>query len=330
VIDWFEEQILEKDRLPLLLCFVAFVATFVTTRVITRLIRTGRGPFKNNVSQGGVHVHHAVPGVILLVVGAFIAVGSGATAPWAEIGAVLVGIGTSLVLDEFALILHLDDVYWSQEGRVSVEVVSLAFAGLGLVMLGANPFDIQFDETVPWWAKALITSGIIILHFGAVLICVLKRKYKMALIGALIPLVAEICAIRLARPTSRWAKRRYGEKKMAKAIRREEKWKARWSPITGRISDFVAGEVSAREPEPSRTEVAVAAGSAAQVVDERGEHAVDEATAVVRGEALGQLDRLVDDDGHGHVRTLSELEGAEAQHVEVEDRHPSQRPALGL
>ena len=251
MIDWFEEQILEKDRLPLLLCFLAFVATFVTTRIITRLIRAGRGPFKNNVSESGVHVHHAVPGVIMLVVGAFIAVGSGTKAPWAEVGAVLVGIGTSLVLDEFALILHLNDVYWSQEGRVSVEVACLAFAGLGLVMLGANPFDIQFDDTVPMWAKALITTGIIALHVGAVFICLIKAKYKMALIGALVPLVAEIGAIRLARPNSRWAKRRYSEKKMAKAIRREEKRRARWSPITGRISDFIGGEVSEREPEPS-------------------------------------------------------------------------------
>jgi hypothetical protein len=251
VVDWFKENIIDNGRLPLLLCFMAFVATFITTRVITRLIRAGRGPFKDNVSEGGLHVHHAVPGVILLVVGAFMAVGADGTSPWAEIGGVLVGIGTSLVLDEFALILHLDDVYWSQEGRVSVEVVSLAFAGLGLVMLGANPFDIQFDAGTPLWLKVSITVPIIVIHVGAVFLCVLKGKYKMALIGALVPIVAEIGAIRLARPKSRWARRRYSEKKMAKAIRREEKRQARWAPITGRVSDFIGGEVSETKPEPA-------------------------------------------------------------------------------
>ena len=51
----------------------------------------------------------------------------------------MIGIGTSLVLDEFALILHLSDVYWSEQGRVSIEVVSLAIAAMGLVLVGLQP-----------------------------------------------------------------------------------------------------------------------------------------------------------------------------------------------
>ena len=97
--------------LPLALLFVAFLLTFVITRVITRLIRAGRGPFRNNVS-GGVHIHHAVPGIILLIIGAITSVAADGTAPAGEIAAVLIGIGASLVLDEFAMILHMQDVYW--------------------------------------------------------------------------------------------------------------------------------------------------------------------------------------------------------------------------
>ena len=120
--------------MPLLVCFGAFVLTFLTTRTITRMIRAGKGPFHDNVSDSGLHVHHAVPGIILLVIGAFLAVGTGASdTAWDVVAALLVGVGTSLVLDEFALILHLQDVCWADEGRISVEMVSLAMACLGLV-----------------------------------------------------------------------------------------------------------------------------------------------------------------------------------------------------
>src|ERR1700755_1068916 len=134
-------------NVPLLVCFAAFVVTFLTTRTITRMIRAGKGPFHDNVSGSGLHVHHAVPGIILLTAGAFIAVGTtGSGSAWAIVAALLVGVGTSLVLDEFALILHLQDVYWADEGRISVEMVSLAVGTLGLVLLGLDPFSV--DESV--------------------------------------------------------------------------------------------------------------------------------------------------------------------------------------
>src|SRR6478672_13334653 len=107
-------------NVPLLVCFAAFVLTFIVTRTITRMIRAGKGPFHDNVSGSGLHIHHAVPGILLLVIGAFVAVGtSGSDSAWTIVAAVLVGVGTSLVLDEFALILHLQDVYWADEGRIS-------------------------------------------------------------------------------------------------------------------------------------------------------------------------------------------------------------------
>ena len=76
-----ERDVIAAGKLPLGLCFLAFVVTFVFTRTITRLIRDGRGPFRNNVTASGTHVHHAVPGLILLIVGAFTAIG-GAPGHW--------------------------------------------------------------------------------------------------------------------------------------------------------------------------------------------------------------------------------------------------------
>src|SRR6185437_1788220 len=116
MLSWWHRDVIAAGKLPLMLCFVSFVVTFVSTRTITRLIRDGRGPFRN-VTAGGTHVHHSVPGIILLMIGAFTAVGGPGTLGWLSFSAIAVGIGTSLVLDEFALILHLQDVYWSGHGH---------------------------------------------------------------------------------------------------------------------------------------------------------------------------------------------------------------------
>ncbi len=112
---WWHDEIVAGTKGPLLLALVAFVITFVATRGITRLIRAGKGPF-HNMNSGGVHLHHSTPGVILLVTGAFLSSGADGRSPWNYVSAALIGIGASLVLDEFAMIFHLQDVYWSQEG----------------------------------------------------------------------------------------------------------------------------------------------------------------------------------------------------------------------
>jgi hypothetical protein len=235
-------------NLPLLLCFAAFVLTFLTTRTITRMIRAGKGPFRDNVSASGVHVHHAVPGIVLLTIGAFMAVGvSGSGSAWVYVAAVLVGVGTSLVLDEFALILHLQDVYWAEEGRISVEMVSLAMACLGLAVVGLTPFDIsglQGDIESVVLLLATIAAVLVLM-----VVSVMKGKYKLALFGAFISVCALVAAVRLARPESRWAKRRYGPEKLARARARTASYDARFGPATDWVADFVAGRPS--EPDPA-------------------------------------------------------------------------------
>jgi len=237
VREWYHRLITERHRLPLLLSFVAFVVTFLVTRLITRLIRAGRGPFKDNVSASGTHIHHAVPGTVLLVVGAFMAVGT-SQRPYLEIAAVLVGVGTSLVLDEFALILHMSDVYWSAEGRLSVEMVSLTFAVMGLVLAGLNPFDFVrgIGDQI---TLAGVASGVAF-HLGTVAVCLWKGKVELAIIGAFIPFLALIAAIRLARPGSRWAQRFYREPKMERARERAQRYDRRYGRFTNLIGGFVA------------------------------------------------------------------------------------------
>jgi hypothetical protein len=235
-------------NVPLLVCFAAFVVTFVVTRVITRMIRAGKGPFHDNVSGSGLHIHHAVPGIVLLVTGAFLAVATDSGSAWSIVAALLVGIGTSLVLDEFALILHLQDVYWSDEGRISVEMVSLAVACLGLALVGFTPFDFRGAEGSAEGVVAVVLSIALLLWW--ILVCIAKGKYRVALFGAFIPVVALVGAIRLARPGSRWARRRYGPEKTARGTARAAKLDARYGPATAWVSNFVAGTPSEADPAP--------------------------------------------------------------------------------
>jgi hypothetical protein len=232
---------------PFLLLFLSFVVTFVTTRTITRMIRAGVGPFRNNVA-GGVHIHHAVPGIILTLIGAYLSVGVGGRKPWAEIAGVLTGVGSSLILDEFALILHLQDVYWSPEGQLSVQLVALALSGMGAVLLGLNPFTSDFGPG----HFAILASALV--NITAILFCVRKGKYSTGVLGVFLPPVAWIGAIRLARPGSAWARKHYDAAKAARAKARADGFDARFGRYGLDIADLIAGRPSLPNPNaPSPT-----------------------------------------------------------------------------
>src|SRR5450631_1384413 len=212
-------DVIAAGKLPLMLCFLAFVTTFVVTRTITRMIRDGRGPFRNQVTDSGTHIHHSVPGIILLITGALTAVGAPDSLGWRSFAAVVVGIGTSLVLDEFALILHLQDVYWSGEGQLSVDAVSLTAACLGLALVGFSPFGVKDVDSIELSLR-LTATGILIIDGVLAFICVLKGKYRTALFALFLPPVGLVGALRLARPSSIWARHRYRGKRMGRAMRR--------------------------------------------------------------------------------------------------------------
>ncbi|WP_053848728.1 hypothetical protein [Streptomyces sp. NRRL B-24085] len=244
---WLHRNIVEPGKLPLLLALTAFVLTFLITRVVTRLIRAGKGPF-GNVSSGGVHIHHVVPGVVLTVIGGFGAVASGRHGFGAGVAAVVFGTGAGLVLDEFALILHLDDVYWSEEGRKSVEVVVLTVALVGLVLAGFSPFgvdDVTQDEAQD---RGGVISSVIVNFLFAMLV-LLKGKTRMAIFSVIVPLVGLIGLVRLARPGSPWARRFYARRPRARAraLLRSYRHDRRWSGPRRRFQDLIAGK-----PDPPR------------------------------------------------------------------------------
>ncbi|MBQ0999803.1 hypothetical protein ACFYY9_35105 [Streptomyces nigra] len=247
--DWWQTNIVEPGKLPLLLALTAFVVTFLVTRLITRLIRAGKGPFRN-ISTGSVHIHHVVPGIILTVIGGFCAVAGGQRGFGSALAAVIFGMGAGLVMDEFALILHLDDVYWSEEGRKSVEVVVLTVALVGLLLLGFAPFGVDGldDDELQSRGTVLGTIGG---NFLIALLALFKGKAKMALFGVVIPFVALFGAIRLARPTSPWAKRFYRRRPRARAksLLRSYHHDRRWLVPSRKFQDWLGG---APDIEPAR------------------------------------------------------------------------------
>ena len=96
-----------------------------------------------NVRVAGTHVHHLVPGIVLLLLTGYLAFAFG----YGEnpVVAALFGVGAALTLDEFALWLHLRDVYWERAGRRSVDVVLAAAAVGTLVVLGLDFWEVGWQ-----------------------------------------------------------------------------------------------------------------------------------------------------------------------------------------
>lgn len=247
---WWHDEVVYGYKGPLLLSFTAFIITFVATRTITRLIRAGKGPF-HDMDNGGVHMHHSTPGVLILILGAFMAVGSPPLSVWTYVSGVLVGIGASLVLDEFAMLFRLQDVYWSQEGQLSLNVVTLAAGCVGLAAVGVSP--VKMDRLADYSTAARLAATIwLIAHLVLVVITALKGKYPTALIGLFVAPVTWFGAVRLARPTSPWARWRYSGAKLERARQRSASFDQRWGPVRRHWDDFIGGTPTTDEVTPAK------------------------------------------------------------------------------
>ncbi|GAA2757921.1 hypothetical protein [Actinopolymorpha rutila] len=195
---------------------VSFIVTFLVTRTVTRLIRSGRGPFRD-AKLGGVHVHHAVYGIFAMIGAATAEFAYRPDPPAQQVVAVIFAAGAALTLDEFALWLYLEDVYWTREGRRSVDAVLVA-ATIGiLLLLGASPLDTAGAT------GAAAAAATIAFNLAFSLVAIAKGKLSTGLIGVFVPLVAMIGAFRLAKPNSPWAHRLY-----AQTSRRRARSRARY------------------------------------------------------------------------------------------------------
>jgi lysyl-tRNA synthetase class 2 len=233
----YEVHVYEAGREPAFLMLLAFILTMAGTRFYTRMART-RGWGSAHV--GGVHVHHLVPGLVISLIAGGLAIGLHPGEPGLAVLAIVFGGGAALVLDEFAMLLHLDDVYWTTEGRLSIDacMAAVAFLGLAIVATFPLPTDAGSDRLT----KSL-GDGLIALIAALVVVTMLKGKIKLGLFGIVFAPLSVFGAVRLAKPTSIWARWLYP--KDGRRLRRSEARFAtravRWTRRRDRFYDLIGG-----------------------------------------------------------------------------------------
>ena len=143
----WETHMVQSDRYPRFVVCAAFLVTFLVARGVTHVTRRRQSFPARKLHRGGgiqighLHIHHLVAGILLLLLTGYIGTSEERLRSRNRL-ALLYGMGAALTLDEFALWLRLEDVYWARQGRDSIDAVVLAgatftLAGLGLPFLRA-------------------------------------------------------------------------------------------------------------------------------------------------------------------------------------------------
>jgi len=225
---------------PMMWMFVAILVTFLVTRIVTRLIRSGSGSGAGlgNVNIGGNHIHHQVFGILIIIGTGIVLVSQQPRGAALDVAAAVFGAGIGLTVDEFALWLHLKDVYWADQGRKSVDAIFCVLVITGVLIGGAN-FLIGNIGSTAWWSSVAAIS----VNFVLSLICLLKGKVVTGVIGLVVGVVALVGAIRLAKPGSWWAVRRYASRPR-RAGRAQRRYNERYNERWNRLRDLVAGAPS--------------------------------------------------------------------------------------
>jgi hypothetical protein len=182
------------------LVLVAFICSFGFIRTSAHMIRAEVSWWPGNVeTKGGTHIHHLVWGILLLIASGYVGVAVAPDSPWAELAAIVFGIGLGLTLDEFALWLNLEDVYWSDKGRQSIDAVIVAVALLSVTLLGLS-FWIDVYQAllvalgIDRDASTLVLVPLQVLGAVAAFVCFRRGRPWVALVGVFLPLVAFVGA----------------------------------------------------------------------------------------------------------------------------------------
>ena len=242
--EFWHDQLVNNGRQYLFLLFAGFIGSFGFIRLSARLMRSPRVPWwpGSVVSDSGVHLHHLVWGIGAMMISGVISFALFSTGFWYDVCAVFFGIGMGLTIDEFALWIHLDDVYWSREGRSSIDASVIAIAFMGLILVGG--FSLDFSEPAPFGALSTVAAVIGIIAICTV--CFLKQRVFHGAIGLLVFPIALYGAVRLGKPNSPWAHHRYGERHPHKQEKAEHRFRRdrRTERIKERVRDAIGGVTS--------------------------------------------------------------------------------------
>lgn len=210
----------DPGRSTAFLVLAAFLITFVFIRSSARLIRNPKVTWwPGNVEAGDLHIHHLVWGICLVLIAGFLGFAADLQNPWWQIAAVAFGIGAGLTIDEFALWLYLRDVYWSQQGRLSVDAAIIATVFAVLVVLGTKPFGLDEPESV------LVTGLLVVQAVALSVVAFLKGRFLIGVIALFVPFWGLVAAVRLAKPSSPWARRRYRDARADRLVRAKRRFR---------------------------------------------------------------------------------------------------------
>jgi hypothetical protein len=216
--------------------FLLFIVSLAF--VFARLIRAR--PASGGASIGSVHLHH-VPGLVVALAAGHLAFAQGTGPPGSCSRSP--GAGAALVLGS-ALIFHLEDVYWSDEGRSSVDAVIVGTILAGILLHTASPFGVESENQGPRTA----VFAVLALNYLWSLVCFFKGKPVIGAVGLLISFVAFIGAIRLAKPDSPWSRWRYA-KSPRKLERARHRYGVGWQGrLERKIADIIGGAPSGGPP----------------------------------------------------------------------------------
>jgi hypothetical protein len=242
--DFWNDQIAADEKQAVFMVLVGFLLSFAFIRISTRLMRSPRVSWwpGSVVSDSGVHLHHLVFGIVTMMIAGTTGFAVLGDSPYAEICAFFFGVGAGLTIDEFALWVYLDDVYWAEEGRSSIDATVIAAAGMVLILLGFTPFS--FDTASLAQTLASIAGALLV--FGLVAICFAKQRLLHGAVGFFVLPVAIYGASRLGKPGSPWARRRYGKLRPAKQARAEARFPPgrRTERFKDAFRDIVGGKPS--------------------------------------------------------------------------------------
>jgi hypothetical protein len=200
------------------LILLSFLGSFGFIRTSAHMIRAQVSWWPGNVeTKGGTHIHHMFWGILLLMTMGYLGLATDMGSPWLELTGIAFGIGLGLTLDEFALWLNLQDVYWSEKGRQSIDAVIVATLMLVVALIGLQ-FWIDVREAVllaigiggqrfvgaeslPW------LLGFQLVGIAAAVVCWLKGKRLFAIVGAFVPIVGLYGALTKPRDDSWWTRR---------------------------------------------------------------------------------------------------------------------------
>jgi hypothetical protein len=235
----YRNLIFHEGKEPLFLLLLAFLLAFAGARGYARAART-RGWGSGHV--GGVHVHHEVVGIVfVLLAGLVVFTHAGTDSTVRNLCAIVFGVGAAFILDEFALVFYLRDVYGSSEGRDSVDAAILAVLICSLLLVASEPFGLS-DPMTAHWGRALVVP-IVVNNAAFAVVSFLKGKPFTGIAAIALPFFGWIGAARLAKPGSPWARKFYSPAKLARAEARAKDGRAarfqRW------LIDVVGGEPSA-------------------------------------------------------------------------------------